>query len=60
MLFLELYSCFSFISTTVAEQIGPKCFTNGDEYDYFLIFFVIFGDFRNFGRVVERGVAATL
>ena len=50
---------FSFSSITVAEKIGPKCSTNGDEFDYFLTILVFFSDFHDFCRVVERGVATT-
>ena len=43
----------------MAEKIGPKCSTNGDEFDNILIILVFFSDFHNFRRVVERGVATT-
>ena len=42
----------------MAENIGQKMDTNGDECDHVLSFFGIFSDYPNFGRVVERGVAA--
>ena len=35
----------------MAEKIGPKCFTNGDEFDFCLTILVFFSDFDYFAEL---------